>query len=143
MIQVRADADGYLAGRGVVDTAGRVLVIQRRDNGRWEPPGGVLEWSETFEEGVIREVSEETGVLVAIDRLAGVYKNMARGIVALVSLCHPVGGAPHATDETTDVRWVVLEEVPDLMTEAYAVRVQDAFADHPASRTDDGHVLAP
>ena len=39
---------------------GRVLVIRRRDNGRWEPPGGVLELDETFEAGVRREVHEET-----------------------------------------------------------------------------------
>ena len=50
----------------VVDEAGRVLIIQRRDNGRWEPPGGILERDETFEEGVVREVAEETGVTEAI-----------------------------------------------------------------------------
>ncbi|MFC5232136.1 NUDIX domain-containing protein [Pseudonocardia zijingensis] len=36
----------------VVRDGGRVLVVQRRDNGRWEAPGGVLELGETFEEGV-------------------------------------------------------------------------------------------
>jgi 8-oxo-dGTP diphosphatase len=67
----------------VVDEAGRVLVVQRRDNGRWEPPGGILERDETFEEGVVREVAEETGITVGVERLTGVYKNMTRGIVAL------------------------------------------------------------
>ncbi len=41
---------------------GRVLAIQRRDTGGWQPPGGVLELAETFEEGVRREVLEETGI---------------------------------------------------------------------------------
>src|SRR3954449_4721852 len=80
----------------VVDEAGRVLVIQRRDNGRWEPPGGVLERDETFEEGVVREVAEETGVTVHVERLTGVYKNMVRGIVALVYRCRPLAGSAHA-----------------------------------------------
>jgi 8-oxo-dGTP diphosphatase len=40
----------------VVGERERVLLIRRRDNGRWEPPGGVLELGETFEEGVRREV---------------------------------------------------------------------------------------
>lgn len=125
----------------VVDEAGRVLVVQRRDNGRWEPPGGVLERDETFEDGVIREVAEETGIVVAVDRLTGVYKNMTRGIVALVYRCRPVGGQPHTSDETTDVQWISRDQVKDLMAEAYAVRVLDAFSAAPASRAHDGHAL--
>jgi 8-oxo-dGTP pyrophosphatase MutT (NUDIX family) len=51
----------------VVNDEGKILVIRRRDNGHWEPPGGILELDETFEEGVRREVHEETqgGVKVA------------------------------------------------------------------------------
>src|SRR5918912_3416027 len=84
----------------VVDEAGRVLIIQRRDNGRWEAPGGVLERDETFEEGVVREVQEETGVIVEVERLTGVYKNMTRGIVALVYRCRPHSGEPGPTQES-------------------------------------------
>lgn len=47
-----------------VDDGGRVLVIRRRDNGAWQPPGGVLELDETPEQGTVREVLEETGVRV-------------------------------------------------------------------------------
>jgi ADP-ribose pyrophosphatase YjhB (NUDIX family) len=68
----------------VVRDDGRILAVQRRDNMHWEPPGGVLELGETFEEGVRREVAEETGVLVEVERLTGAYKNLSRGIVALV-----------------------------------------------------------
>jgi 8-oxo-dGTP diphosphatase len=123
----------------VVDQAGRVLIVQRRDNGRWEPPGGILERTETFEEGVAREVREETGIDVQVERLTGAYKNMARGIVALVYRCRPVSGTPHATNETTRVRWAAPVEIDDLMTEAYAVRVKDALNGPPAaSRAHDG-----
>ena len=58
----------------VIDEDGRVLVIERRDNGHWESPGGILELGETFEEGVRREVLEETGVQVSVGALTGVYK---------------------------------------------------------------------
>lgn len=125
----------------VVDEAGRVLIVQRRDNGRWEPPGGVLELDETFEEGVVREVAEETGILVSVEQLTGVYKNMTRGIVALVYRCRPCQGAAHATDESSEVRWVSSDQIPGLMTEAYAVRVLDAFNASPASRAHDGYAL--
>lgn len=125
----------------VIDDSGRVLVVRRRDNARWEPPGGILERDETFEEGVRREVAEETGVLVRVDRLSGVYKNVARGIVALVYRCQQIGGHPRATAESSQVRWVSRGEIDTLMTEAYAVRVHDAFGDVPASRAHDGRQL--
>src|SRR3954453_17425338 len=95
----------------VVDEAGRVLAIQRRDNGRWEAPGGILERDETFEEGVAREVAEETGVTVEVERLTGVYKNMPRGIVALVYRCHTVAGNAHSTSESVAVDWITADEV--------------------------------
>jgi 8-oxo-dGTP pyrophosphatase MutT (NUDIX family) len=40
---------------------GRILAIKRADDGRWVPPGGVLELAETPEQAVVREVLEETG----------------------------------------------------------------------------------
>src|SRR3954451_11920279 len=58
------------------DDAGRFLVISRADNGRWEPPGGVLELDESITDGLIREVHEETGLQVQPVALTGVYKNM-------------------------------------------------------------------
>src|SRR3954453_12465389 len=113
----------------VVDEAGRVLVIQRRDNSRWEAPGGILERHETFEEGVAREVAEETGVTVEVERLTGVYKNMSRGIVALVFRCKATGGRVVTSRETQAVRWMTVQEVVVGMSPAYAVRVTDAFTD--------------
>ena len=53
----------------VIREDGRMLVIKRRDNGNWEPPGGVLELNETPQEGVVREVLEETGIHVEVEQL--------------------------------------------------------------------------
>ena len=39
----------------IVDDEGRALLIQRRDNGRWEPPGGVMEPGETVPEALWRK----------------------------------------------------------------------------------------
>ena len=123
----------------VVDDKDRVLVIQRRDNGHWEPPGGVLELDETPEQGVQREVFEETGVRVEVDRLTGVYKNMPRGIVALVFRCHPASGLAIVSTETINVAWLALPDAESNMDSAYAVRVRDAFsASGPAVRAHDG-----
>jgi 8-oxo-dGTP diphosphatase len=68
----------------ITNDSGEVLIIQRRDNGQWEPPGGVLELGESVEAGLRRESREECGIELDQARLTGVYKNMARGIIALV-----------------------------------------------------------
>jgi ADP-ribose pyrophosphatase/8-oxo-dGTP diphosphatase len=53
---------------------GRIVLIQRRDNGKWGLPGGMVEWGEDIPTTVRRELFEETGLeLVSIGRLVGVY----------------------------------------------------------------------
>ncbi|MFB6660932.1 NUDIX hydrolase [[Kitasatospora] papulosa] len=122
----------------VVREDGRVLTIKRADNGTWEPPGGVLELSESPEDGVRREVYEETGIKVQVDRLTGVYKNTARGIVALVFRCHAEGGQEQLSAESTAVEWLTPDEVTSRMREVFAVRVTDALDDVPHVRSHDG-----
>lgn len=122
----------------VVRDDGRVLVIKRDDNGHWEAPGGVLELDESFEAGVQREVLEETGLAVTVQRLTGVYKNLTHGIVALVYRCRPAGGEPHATEEAREIRWMTKEEAQSAMVPAFGVRVLDAFEEVPQSRVHDG-----
>jgi 8-oxo-dGTP pyrophosphatase MutT (NUDIX family) len=52
---------------------GRLLLVQSRDNGLWSTPGGAIEVDETPATAVVREVWEETGLLVRPRRLFGVY----------------------------------------------------------------------
>lgn len=127
----------------VVNDAGEVLVIRRRDNGNWEPPGGVLEMTETFEEGTRREVLEETGIAIEVEHLTGVYKNMQRGIVALVFRCKPLDQPSRITDEAAEIRWMTLDEIHAAMAPAYAVRVADAFCSDIRTRAHDGVNLLP
>ncbi|WP_406419092.1 NUDIX domain-containing protein [Streptomyces sp. NBC_00842] len=114
-----------------------MLTIRRADNGTWELPGGVLELSEAPEDGVRREVYEETGIKVQVDRLTGVYKNTARGIVALVFRCHAEGGQEQLSEESTAARhhtrgrrsnWLVLGRVSNVL-----VASATASADDPKS----------
>jgi ADP-ribose pyrophosphatase YjhB (NUDIX family) len=126
----------------VVRDDGRILALCRRDNQHWEPPGGVLELHETFDEGVRREVFEETGIEVEVERLTGVYKNMPRGIVAVVFRCSPVGGQPAPTNEALSVSWLTVEQIRQYMDPAYVIRVTDAFADKASARVHDGVNLA-
>ncbi|WAJ44606.1 NUDIX hydrolase [Mycobacterium sp. Aquia_216] len=127
----------------VVRDDDRVLVIRRDDTGDWEAPGGVLELGESFEDGVRREVFEETGLTVTVERLTGVYKNLTHGIVALVYRCRPAAGNTQPTAEAREVRWMTRDEVGSTMHPAFAVRVLDAFEQQARSRAHDGVNLLP
>lgn len=122
----------------IIDESDRVLLIHRRDNGHWEPPGGVLELGETFEQGVIREVQEETGLRVEVERLTGVYKNMNRGVVALVFRCHKADGQETTTPESRRVEWMTPDQAAATMTPAYHIRVIDAFEYNVKLRAHNG-----
>ncbi|GLV91814.1 NUDIX hydrolase [Streptomyces lavendulae subsp. lavendulae] len=121
---------------------GRLLAIRRADNGTWELPGGVLELTEAPEAGVRREVLEETGIEVQVQELTGVYKNTARGIVALVFRCTPSGGSERTSEESTAVAWLTPDEVAAQMSEVYAIRLLDALDEAgPHVRSHDGRHL--
>ncbi|MFC0623643.1 NUDIX hydrolase [Kribbella deserti] len=116
-----------------IDEQGRGLVIQRNDNGRWEAPGGFLELNETIEEGAIREVLEETGIVVELENLTGIYKNMSLGVINFVFRARAISGDPTTGPETKDTRWVTKDEVPSLIPiEAFAIRTMDAL-DNPSA----------
>lgn len=115
----------------ITDAAHRVLAVQRRDNGHWEPPGGVLEVHETIEDGLVREVLEETGLIVQPLTHTGVYKHVNRGIVALVFRCRAVGVGACISSETLAMRWMTRAEVVEHMDEVFGVRVLDALDDQP------------
>jgi 8-oxo-dGTP diphosphatase len=124
----------------IVDGQDRALLIRRRDNLHWEPPGGVLELGETIHAGVRREVREETGLAVQPVALTGVYKNMSRGIVSLVFRCRVLGGRLTPNEEVSGFQWATADEVTNMVDEAYAVRVLDALRENgtPAVRQHDG-----
>ena len=113
--------DAPIVGVGaVVVDQGRVLLVQRGrepSKGKWSLPGGVLEVGESLAEGVVREVQEETGLVVEsvelielIDRI--VKDPVSEGgsvryhYVIADYLCRVVGGVLQAASDAEAVRWV-------------------------------------
>ena len=125
----------------VVNGDGRLLAIQRRDNGHWEPPGGLVEPGESLHETLVREVREETGLQVEPGQLSGVYQNVPRDIVAVVFRCLPLMGELKHSHESASVAWLTTAEVSAHMDPAYAVRLLDALQPGPAVRAHDGQKL--
>ena len=79
----------------VVRDDGRVLVVQRRDNGHWEPPGDARTRRDLRTRRPPRGRRGDRRH-VSVDRLTGAYKNLTRGIVALVFRCTPGHRRTHA-----------------------------------------------
>lgn len=120
------------------DSGEHVLLIKRRDNGQWEPPGGVLELDETIEAGLRREVREETGAEVEVGPLTGVYKNMSLGVVALVFRAHASGPTTASTAEATTVEWRPVRDLHRLLSDSYHPRLMDAHDNRGRAMTAQG-----
>ena len=107
----------------VVLRGDEVLLVRRSDNGRWAPVTGIVDPREQPAVAARREVLEETGVEVTVDRLAwtGVigpvsYDNGDRAsYLDLTFACTWVSGTAHvADDESLEVGWFDLADLPDM-----------------------------
>ena len=106
---------------GLVLRKGKVLLVKR---GR-EPfrgchalPGGFVEYGESTEDCVVREIKEETGLDTEVLRLVGAYSEMGRDprghFVTLLYLLREKGGALKAGDDADTAGFFELSDLPDL-----------------------------
>jgi mutator protein MutT len=103
------------AGAVIRDGEGRVLLILRDQEpamGRWSLPGGRLEEGETSAQAVVREVLEETGLVVEAGELLATI-DLGRFLVDDYAVT-VVGGELRAGDDAADVRWCTPEEMAEL-----------------------------
>jgi 8-oxo-dGTP diphosphatase len=99
------------AGGFVTNAQGHVLLIKSPRYGDWEFPGGQVEESETIPHALEREVFEETGIVVEVKSLVGIYSNTRKpSIVNLDFICEYVSGEPRTSAESVEVEWVDREE---------------------------------
>lgn len=105
----------------------RILLVERRDNGRWSLPSGSMEAGESIAEACAREVLEETGLETEIVRIVGVYSDPNCIVVypdgnrfqtVEIDLeMRIVGGALKTSSETSRVEYLSIAELDsvDLM----------------------------
>ncbi len=74
----------------VFNAHGEILLIQRRDNGKWALPGGIAEIGQTLPESALRELWEEAGLRGQVTRLLGIFDGRLWGSRSAVHLIHPV-----------------------------------------------------
>ena len=105
------------------DERGRVLLQKRGDSCMWGFPGGAIEIGETPEQAAIRELKEETGLDVEVQSLLGVYTDsdmrypngdQAHSICIVYRLKAIAGSLRCDQDETIDLKYFALDELPDM-----------------------------
>ena len=126
----------------VTDDRNRILLQRRTDSGNWALPGGAMDIGETFAESAAREVKEETGFDVRIDRIVGIYSDPAhvfayddgevRQEFSICLACSITGGSIRVSKESTAVEFFPFQEVEGLtMHESIRKRINDYLEDKP------------
>jgi ADP-ribose pyrophosphatase YjhB (NUDIX family) len=115
--------------RGAAIRDGQILLVRERSDGGWCMPGGWADVGEKPSEMVIREVWEESGFHVRVDKVAGVFDaNRSRTPLEfhhaykIVFLCEITGGEARPSDETSDVRFFDFDAVPPLSNDRTSER---------------------
>ena len=111
----------------IFNEAGQVLLSHRRDMDAWNLPGGGLEFEELPTECVIREVREETGLDVVVERLVGIYGKTGRNELVFAFVCRVTGGYLRVTDESDESRYYDIDLLPPNTLKKHALRVLDAI----------------
>ncbi len=115
-----------IAGVGavVLDAELRVLLVRRGQEpllGEWSLPGGALELGERLEDGVRREVREETGLDIEPEEIVAVFDHISHAsddparvrfhYVLVDYRCRVLGGALMSATDVTEARWATWNEL--------------------------------
>lgn len=132
----------------VLDSSGNILLVKRADRGQWALPTGTVETCETLTGAVTREVREEAGLEIEVDRLTGVYSAPEEQVFAYPSgaavhfvtscfRCRVAGGEVRPDeDEAVDVAFVDPAALPSDLLSMQTRWISDALStrDRPAVR---------
>jgi ADP-ribose pyrophosphatase YjhB (NUDIX family) len=123
----------------VRDGEGKILLQRRSDNGLWGLPGGSVEIGESVTAAIVREVREETGLSVRVDRLIGVYSDPRLQVVrypdgkvvhyvSSLFSCTILGGCLETCDETLALQFFDPAGLPQDLVPMHRIRIADALS---------------
>lgn len=126
IIEILREGWGYATPkvdvRGAAFVDGRVLLVREISDGRWTLPGGWCDVNQSAAECVVREIAEESGFEARAVKLAAVRDYQRGGhpprnadsIYKMFFICEIMGGAAHASEETSEVAFFPRDALPPL-----------------------------
>lgn len=113
-----------------------ILLIKRSDNNLWALPGGCQDLGESSAEGAVREVFEETGLIIKLKELLGVFSSTKYEYIHYPwkenQFCHifysgeVVGGFEKTSEESKEIGWFAENSLPKL-SDGHEIRIKFGF----------------
>lgn len=100
----------------------KIVLIKRGSKayyGMWGLVSGKVDWNEEIKETVVREVKEETGLNVEVEKFTGKYydkigRHPTKTMICLPHVCKVVDGELKASDDALEAKWFPLKEVKNM-----------------------------
>ena len=112
----------------------KVLLVKEQEEHYYETPGGGVQRGETIEQALRREVLEETGYAVKIEKILDVAEKMlkdGRHAIHLIFICEPTEKIKEPLPDIVDVRWFSRDEIKqrlaDGLIDIHDKRVMEMF----------------
>jgi len=117
------------AAGGIVERDGKVLLVHRPKYDDWSFPKGKLEEGESWEEGALREVEEETGLVCELgEELGRTHYLVLQGPKEVRYYRMSSDGEARAQNEVDEVRWVPVAEARELLSHSRDHKLLDALS---------------
>lgn len=112
----------------VLDEHGKILLAHRRDMDLWDLPGGGVDEGELPDEAAVRETLEETGLQIQVERLVAVGVGIPpENALGFLFLGKPVGGLISTGEESDDVRFFPVDELPEQLSPRKRAMIMQAL----------------
>lgn len=119
-------------GAVIRDKNERVLLVRHKPEregfwkGKWICPGGKLEFGEHIEDGIIREVREETNLEIVLTSLLSPFERIVKSegqtelhVIYIDYLAEKISGELKPGSDVGEARWVSLKDIPSIWKELH------------------------
>jgi len=115
----------------IFDDSDKVLLAHRTDRDMWNLPGGRVKPHEAPWQACVREVEEEVGLVVQVEKLLGVYSVPSKPDLVFNFPCVQSGGTLRVSAEADQIGWFACGEIPVNTLPRHILRIADAYAEMP------------